>query len=55
MVRANMCDCCKEIYNNDNLKDIPVGKNTLKMCPECYNAFFKLYGIALEEIKKRKN
>ncbi len=54
MVRANMCDCCTEIYNEDNLKPILVGKYTLKMCPDCYNIFFKNYTAILADGKRNK-
>ena len=34
-VRANMCDCCKEIWNQQSLKRFPLGKYELNLCPEC--------------------
>ena len=38
-IGANMCACCKEIWNQDNLKAIRLGDHKLYLCPDCHKEF----------------
>ena len=52
MINPDICSCCGEIWNRQNLKNIPLGKHELHLCPE-YIKPFKRKGIAklLDEVK----
>ena len=56
MINPDICSCCGEIWNRQNLKNIPLGKHELHLCPDCYAEYikpFKRKGIAklLDEVK----
>lgn len=34
-LNINKCDCCGEIWNNDNLIKFNIGKYGLYICPDC--------------------
>lgn len=36
MINPDVCSCCGEIWNRQNLKNIPLGKHKLHLCPDCY-------------------
>ncbi len=43
MINPDVCSCCGEIWNRNNLKRIPLGKHRLKLCPACYSEYAKLF------------
>lgn len=56
MVSPDICCCCGEIWNRTNLKRIPVGEHSLRLCPECYSELLKPLNAAkaeAEELAKR--
>ena len=38
-VNANMCSCCKDIWNENNLNSINLGKHKLYLCPDCFKEY----------------
>lgn len=40
-VHPDLCGCCREIWNRNNLVKIPLGKHTLQLCPDCYKEYRK--------------
>ena len=38
-IEANMCSCCKEIWNQNNLNSVSLGKYNLYLCPECFKEY----------------
>ena len=38
---ADQCDCCKEIWNKDNLKMIAIGEHKMAFCPDCFTEYQK--------------
>lgn len=36
---VNQCNCCKEIWNKDNLKPLLVGDTNMFLCPDCLEKF----------------
>ena len=40
-IQADMCDCCKEIWNKNNLKDVKVGEHILHFCSDCFTEYIK--------------
>ena len=38
-MEINQCDCCKEIWNRDNLKPLLVGDTNMFLCPDCFENF----------------
>lgn len=49
-MNANECDCCREIWNADNLKSKIIGNTLLWLCPDCANEFDKQY-ISIDKVK----
>lgn len=47
---ADQCDCCKEIWNRDNLKMVAIGEHKLSFCPDCFTEYQK----TKPDTKKRK-
>ena len=41
MINPDICSCCGEIWNRQNLKKIPLGKHELYLCPDCYAEYIK--------------
>lgn len=41
MINPDICNCCGEIWNRQNLKKIPLGKHELCLCPDCYAEYIK--------------
>ena len=52
MEDINMCDCCKDIWNVDNLKVIQVGEHELHLCSECYKSLAAPFKLIKKEIKE---
>ena len=52
MAIPDICSCCGEIWNRANLKLVPIGEHSLRLCPECYSELVKPLNIAKEEVKK---
>jgi len=46
--------CCGEIWNRQNLKNIPLGRHKLHLCPDCYKEYTKPFGNILSELKNLK-
>lgn len=38
-IDANMCGCCKEIWNQTNLKAVALGEHNLYLCPDCFKEY----------------
>ena len=43
MINPDACSCCGEIWNREKLEVVNLGKNKLRLCPDC----FKEYEAAL--------
>ena len=41
MINPDVCSCCGEIWNREKLKNIPLGKHELHLCPDCYAEYIK--------------
>ena len=57
-MNTNQCDCCKEIWNQDNLIKLPISKNDdlhLYLCPDCNKKFHKMYQVKVRKTKKKEN
>ena len=50
MINPDICSCCGEIWNRQNLKKIPLGKHELYLCPDCYAEYIKLFDEIRVEI-----
>ncbi len=50
-MEINQCDCCKEIWNKDNLKPLLVGDTNMFLCPNCFEKFNNNF-IELSKIDK---
>lgn len=57
-VHANTCGCCHEIYNETVLVKMQLGKNTLRLCPECYEELMRrmklLAPILMAEVSQKE-
>ena len=49
-IQADMCDCCKEIWNENNLKDIKVGDHIMHFCSDCFTEYIKPLNTIRAEI-----
>lgn len=49
-MNVNECDCCREVWNEDNLKSKIIGNTLLWLCPDCANEFDKQY-ISIDKVK----
>lgn len=38
-VEADICVCCKEIWNHNNLVPVNLGKHKLYLCPDCFKEY----------------
>lgn len=54
MINPDTCSCCGEIWNRQNLKNIPLGKHELHLCPDCYKEYTKPFDKILSELKNLK-
>ena len=52
MISPDVCSCCGEIWNRENLKNIPLGKHELHLCPDCYAEYFKPFDKIMAEINE---
>ena len=41
MVNPDICSCCEEIWNRDNLHSLKLGKHSLHLCPDCFKEYVK--------------
>ena len=55
MVNPGMCNCCREIWNEQNLKNVSLGKHKLHLCPDCYEEYTKSFNDILSELKSLKS
>ena len=55
MINADACSCCGEIWNRENLKNIPLGKYELHLCPDCYGEYIKPFKAVKAEIQENIN
>ena len=54
MINPVICSCCGEIWNSQNLKNIPLGKHELHLCPNCYKEYTKPFDSILSKLKNLK-
>lgn len=54
MINPDICSCCGEIWNRENLKNIPLGKHELHLCPDCYAGYIKPFNEILSGLKAHK-
>ncbi len=43
MINPDTCNCCGEIWNRENLRNIPLGKHNLHLCSDCYVEYIKRF------------
>ena len=41
-VKANMCSCCQEVWNQTNLVEVSLGEHSLYLCPDCFKELQKM-------------
>lgn len=41
-VKANMCSCCQEVWNQVNLIEVSLGEHSLYLCPDCFKELQKM-------------
>lgn len=41
-VKANMCSCCQEVWNQTNLIEVSLGEHSLYLCPDCFKELKKM-------------
>ena len=54
MINPDVCSCCGEIWLGTNLKNIPLGKHELHLCPDCYAGYIKPFNEILSGLKAHK-
>lgn len=54
MINPDICSCCGEIWNRENLKNIPLGKHELHLCPDCYSEYIKPFKEILLGLEAHK-
>ena len=52
MINPDMCSCCGEIWNRENLDNIPLGKHTLHLCPDCYKEYITSCQLSIKDIQQ---
>ncbi len=52
MINPDVCSCCGEIWNREKLKNIPLGKHKLHLCPDCCAEYIKPFETIKTEIKE---
>lgn len=52
MSNINICGCCREVWNQNNLKLIKLGRQRLYLCPDCFKEY---ESILYEAFKKGHN
>lgn len=52
MVSPDMCSCCREIWNRDNLKSVNLGEHKLNLCPDCFGEYDKIIKRAYTDGQK---
>ena len=48
MINPDMCCCCGEIWNRDNLQVVSIGKHKLLLCPDCYGEYIGPFKVGKE-------
>ena len=48
MRNPDVCNCCGEIWNRDNLNSISFGKNAMHLCPDCFAEYENIIFSAFE-------
>ena len=51
-VNADMCACCQEIWNHNNLNSVNIGKHKLYLCPDCYKQYMEIIKRAYTDGQK---
>lgn len=51
-INADMCSCCNEIWNRDNLNLINLGKHKLSLCPDCNKEYMEIVKRAYTDGQK---
>ena len=41
-VKADMCSCCQEVWNQVNLTGVSLGEHNLYLCPDCFKELQKM-------------
>ena len=54
MLNPDTCSCCREIWNRNNLKRIPMGKHKLYLCPDCYAEYIKPFNEIVSGLEAHK-
>ena len=49
------CRCCGITYPNEHLEKITLGKHYLKLCPNCYSEFSKIFYPTIDSVKDECN
>ena len=52
MIKPDTCSCCGEIWKRKNLKNIPLGRHELHLCPDCYAEYIKPFKTVKAEIRE---
>ena len=39
MINPDVCSCCGEIWNRGKLEVVNLGKNKLRLCPDCFKEY----------------
>ena len=54
MINPDVCSCCGEIWNREKLEIVNLGKNKLRLCPECFEEYEAvLFGAFKAGYRKR--
>ena len=51
-IEADVCACCKEIWNHNNLESINLGKHKLYLCPDCFKEYDEIIKRAYTDGQK---
>ena len=52
---TDICSCCKEVWNRENLQSIRLGKHELYLCPDCIAEYNKIVKGQKKISKKSAN
>ena len=50
-INPDICSCCNNIWNIENLKNIKLGKYELHLCPDCYREYIISNNKVLNKIR----
>ena len=51
-VNADICACCREIWNQNNLNSVNFGKHKLYLCPDCHKEYVEIIKRAYTDGQK---